>query len=221
MLRALLIVACAACSIARGQGDDVDFTPTKIEQRADGYILLSCDFGMHGRHVEYVVVTGPNKVSGDSRAVGSADSEAVQVFVGGKWRYLPDNRWCGTGIGMSHFVPEIFQEMVFGIGSHGKLREFVSRFGDPNAGVLLRAEFTVDVVRPGAKKVEPVLVRSSVCFVRIGQTALESTLLTLYRPESDIEAQDLLNRARKEPNKAPEPTPTAVTSPAAQEPRQP
>ena len=197
---------CAACTIAHGQADEVGFTPTKVEQRGDGYILLSCDFGMHGRHVEYVVVTGPNRVSDDSRATGSADSGVVHVFVGGKWRNVPDDRLCGTGLGVSHFVPAIHQTMVFGVGSHAELRKFISQYGDPKAGVLLRAAFSVDVVRPDTRKVESVIVRSSVCFVRIGDAAIESTLLTLYRPENDVEAQDLLDRARKEPNQSPDRT---------------
>ncbi len=200
MRRTLLILFCTACTIVRAQSDDVFFTPTKIEQRANGYILLSCDFGMHGRDVEYVVVTGPNKISADSRADGSADFGAVEVFVGGKWRDLPDDRFCGTGLGMSHFIPEIYQTMVFRVGSHEKVRKYVSEFGEPKAGVLLRAKFSVDVVRPEPKRVESVLVRSSICFVRIGEKAVESTLPTLYRPESDKEAQDLLELARKEPN---------------------
>lgn len=179
--------------------DATIFTPIQISQGENGFVVLSCSFAMFGPQIEYVVVHGMNRYAEHNRFVGEADSALVEIFIGGDWRPVPDQRWCGTGIGVFHFVPEADQTLYFGVMKHSDLRQFLSGFGDPDAGILLRAVFSVDVIRP-ERQVEPITVRSAVCFARIGPDGLYGGMPTDYTAATKADAQDIIERLRREPN---------------------
>jgi len=199
ILKRAVAIGCifAYTTLLAGE-EDVYLTPSRLEQRDDGYVLMTCDFIMPVPALYYVVVTGMNRTLDDGRPVGAPDSGVFQVFVGGSWHDLPSERICGTGLGSSHFIPAYRQCIEFGGGMHARLRAFVAQHGDPSEGFLFRGAFSVDLVDQVKMTVEAIEIRSTVGFARMDDRGIRTSMVTLYAPKTDAEAQDLLERIREE-----------------------
>ncbi len=190
----LTIFAACVFSTMAGAKDMSRLTPVELNRSSEGYLWMTCDFDPWIENAEYVVLDGTNRGSPGNAARASLDVYAVEVFAGGRWCVLPDDRICGTGLGVNHFVPEVRQQLGFIVGSFDKLRKTIDVGSDKALEILIRVTIAYDAVidHGNSRKIERHRATSALTYARLDAQHLYKAVPTLYTYSSEAECRKFL-----------------------------